>query len=164
MTEAERKTVLQWLSEGRLEVKHFGTWEPYSYQVHGAISREDYLHDYRRVPDADEVDSKVETPSILEEALKLSGENRQRDYGHPLTNHERIADVWNVVLGPLLKDGARISPEQVVWCMIGVKLAREVNTPKRDNAVDVVGYANCLDLIRQKREELAAKEEAQRAY
>lgn len=86
--------------------------------------------------------------SILEEALKVSGENRQRDYGHPLENHERIAAIWNVVLGPKLKEP--ITPEEVVWCMIGVKMAREVVTKKRDNAVDVVGYVNCLDLIQQK--------------
>ena len=84
---------------------------------------------------------------ILEEALEVSGQNRQRDYGHPLVNHERIAAVWNVVLGPKL--AKPITPEEVVWCMIGVKLAREVNTPKRDNALDVAGYINCLDLINQ---------------
>lgn len=84
---------------------------------------------------------------VLAEALRISGENRQRDYGHPLINHERIAAIWNVVLGPKLK--ADITPEEVVWCMIGTKIAREVNTPKRDNVVDVVGYAHCLDLIQQ---------------
>jgi len=94
---------------------------------------------------------KLDTPTILEEALRVSGENRQRDYGHPLVNHERIAAVWNVVLGPQLT--APITPEQVVWCMIGVKLAREVNTPKADNLIDVAGYINCLDLIQRKRNE-----------
>lgn len=87
--------------------------------------------------------------SILEEALKLSGEDRQRYYGHPLINHERIAATWNVVLGPKLREP--ITPEEVVWCMIGLKLAREVNKHSRDNAVDVAGYVNCLDLIEQKR-------------
>lgn len=89
--------------------------------------------------------------SILEEALQVSGENRQRDYGHPLENHERIAAVWNVVLGKKLTKP--ITPEEVVWCMIGVKLAREVNSPKRDNSLDVAGYVNCLDLIEQRREQ-----------
>jgi hypothetical protein len=89
------------------------------------------------------------SPSILEEALKVSGENRQRDYGHPLENHERIAAIWNVVLGPKLKEP--ITPEEVVWCMIGLKMAREVNSKKVDNMVDVAGYINCLDLIAQKR-------------
>ena len=88
--------------------------------------------------------------SILEEALKVSGENRQRDYGHPLENHERIAAVWNVVLGKKLKAGESISPREVVWCMIGVKLAREVASPKYDNGLDCAGYVNCLDLIDQR--------------
>jgi hypothetical protein len=100
--------------------------------------------------------SMTEPKSILEEALEVSGNNRQRDYGHPLANHQRIAAVWNVVLGPKLT--ADITPEEVVWCMIGVKLAREVNTPKRDNALDVAGYINCLDLIQQARENREANQ------
>lgn len=83
--------------------------------------------------------------TYLEEAIMLSGTDRQRDYGHPRINHERIAAIWNVVLGNKLKEP--ITPQDVVWCMIGTKIAREVNSPKRDNAVDVAGYINCLDLI-----------------
>lgn len=84
--------------------------------------------------------------SILEEALKISGTGeRQRDYGHPYVNHERIAQMWNVQLAPKLK--TPITPRDVALLMIALKLAREVNTPKRDNIVDIVGYANCLDLI-----------------
>ncbi|MDE2102854.1 MAG: hypothetical protein KGL39_36760 [Patescibacteria group bacterium] len=83
--------------------------------------------------------------SILEEALCVSGESRQRDYGHPKINHERIAAVWNMQLGPKLK--APISAREVALMMIGLKLAREVNTPKRDNLVDIAGYVNCLEMI-----------------
>jgi len=90
---------------------------------------------------------KLDAPSILEEALRVSGENRQRDYGHPLVNHERIAAVWNVVLGPKLT--APVTPREVVLCMIGLKIAREVNTPKRDSLVDICGYVNCLDLMKE---------------
>lgn len=93
---------------------------------------------------------------ILEEALRISGENRQRYYGHPLVNHERIAATWNVVLGPKLKEP--ITPEEVVWCMVGLKLAREVNRHHRDNALDVAGYINCLDLIQQARENREANQ------
>lgn len=87
------------------------------------------------------------TESILEEAMRVAGESRQRDYGHPLENHKRIAAIWNVQLGKKLS--APIEPREVALMMIGLKLAREVNTPKRDNAVDIVGYVRCLDLIDQ---------------
>lgn len=82
---------------------------------------------------------------ILAEALEVAGKSRQRNYGHPLINHERIAAIWNVQLGKKLKEP--ITAREVALCMIGMKLAREVNTPKRDNLVDIAGYVNCLDLI-----------------
>jgi hypothetical protein len=35
-------------------------------------------------------------------------------------------------------------------CMIAVKLCRMTNSPRhRDSAIDVVGYARCLDLCNQ---------------
>ena len=86
--------------------------------------------------------------NILEEAAQIAGESRQRDYGHPYENHKRIAEMWNVQLGPKL--AAPIEPREVALMMISVKLAREVNTPKRDNLVDIAGYVNCCDLIDQK--------------
>lgn len=91
--------------------------------------------------------------SILQEALEVSGASRQRDYGHPITNHQRIADMWSVVLGNKLTK--EITPREVALMMICVKLAREVNTPKRDNLVDIAGYVNCIDLIDQKQEQNA---------
>lgn len=88
---------------------------------------------------------KLKVESILEEAMRVSGDNRQRDYGHPLTNHQRIADIWNVVLGNKLTKP--IQPREAALMMICVKISREVNTPKRDNIVDIAGYVNCIDLI-----------------
>lgn len=85
---------------------------------------------------------------ILQEALEISGESRQRDYGHPLINHQRIAAFWNIQLAPKLT--APIEPREVALMMIALKLAREVNTPKRDNVLDIAGYVNCIDLIDQK--------------
>lgn len=85
--------------------------------------------------------------TILQEAQRIAGKSRQRDYGHPRINHERIAAMWNVQLGPKLN--APITAREVALCMIGMKLAREVNTPKRDNLVDIVGYIRCIELIDQ---------------
>ena len=86
--------------------------------------------------------------NILLEANEIAGENRQRDYGHPLTNHERIAAMWNIQLGPKLSKP--IEPREVALMMIALKLAREVNTPLRDNALDIAGYVRCIDMIDEK--------------
>ena len=82
-------------------------------------------------------------PSILAEADNIAGEDRSRDYGHPLVNHQRIAAIWNVQLGGILT--APITPRQVCLMMIGLKLAREVHRPKRDNLIDIAGYVKTCE-------------------
>lgn len=84
-------------------------------------------------------------PKVSVKAAELVNAERQDDYGHPLTNHERIASIWNVVLGPKLTKP--ITPREVCLCMIGVKLSREVNKPKHDNIMDIAGYCNCIEEI-----------------
>ena len=87
--------------------------------------------------------------SILSEADAIAGEDRSRDYGHPLVNHQRIADIWSVQLGPILK--RPILPGEAALMMIGLKLARLVNSPgHRDSVVDVAGYAKCWDMINER--------------
>jgi hypothetical protein len=83
--------------------------------------------------------------SILQEADAVAGESRSRDYGHPHINHRRIAAIWNVVAEQYLK--SPLTPRVVALMMIGLKLAREVNTKKRDNLVDMAGYIKCVDMI-----------------
>lgn len=82
--------------------------------------------------------------SILLEAEDLTNGARQRDYGHPLDDYRKVAGLWSIVLD------TPVSPSQAVMCMICVKLSRELNRPKRDNRVDMAGYANCLDKIEQR--------------
>ena len=68
------------------------------------------------------------------DAQELVAGARQRDYGTPTENLGRIAAMWT----PLL--GVEVTPKHVALCMVALKLAREVNTPKRDNIVDGIGY------------------------
>ena len=57
-------------------------------------------------------------------------------YGDAYTNHKRIADIWSVILQ------TEVRPDQVAPMMIGVKLARLVETPDHeDSYVDMAGYA-----------------------
>ena len=81
------------------------------------------------------------TQTILEEAMKCVGGPRRRDYGTPDENFGRIANLWNVHLkGKLSKP---VTPDDVAMMMIILKVARQANSPKRDNLVDIAGYAQC---------------------
>jgi hypothetical protein len=74
---------------------------------------------------------------ILQEALRLTSTDRQKNYGEPFINHKRIADIWTVLLG------VEVTPSQVALCMVGVKLARLVETPTHmDSFVDMAAYAS----------------------
>lgn len=72
---------------------------------------------------------------ILDEAYRLTHGERDKNYGTPYTNHKRIADIWSVILGQ------EITPAQVALCMVGVKIARLVETPDHlDSFVDGAAY------------------------
>jgi hypothetical protein len=87
-----------------------------------------------------------EQPTILEEAQFLTRGNRNSDYGHPLDDYIRTAKIWSAILG------IEITAEQAMLCMIGVKLSRQCHRPKRDNLVDICGYADCVDRAMEERE------------
>jgi hypothetical protein len=74
---------------------------------------------------------------ILQEALRLTSTDRQKNYGEPFINHKRIADIWTVLLG------VDVTPSQVALCMVGVKLARLVETHNHlDSFIDMAAYAS----------------------
>ena len=76
--------------------------------------------------------------ALLEHAAGLVN-RRRRDYGEPVALFEQVAQRWSLTLG------TRISPAQVVLCLIDLKLARLARDPKHlDSQADVAGYAACL--------------------
>jgi len=79
--------------------------------------------------------------AVLKEAAALITGDREAEYGTPQVNFQRIADLWNVQLAHLLKDGVKIQPTDVALAMLQVKLGRAVQSPKRDTFVDIAGYA-----------------------
>lgn len=84
--------------------------------------------------------------TILEEAKRIVYGERGKDYGHPLDECGRIAAFWSIILG------TKVLAEQVPLCMVGMKISREMNRRKRDNAVDIAGYAECLNRIHEERQ------------
>ena len=78
-------------------------------------------------------------------AAKEAVEDREGDYGSPQQNFERIAAIWNVILTCKLGKEHEISAADVAMMMIGIKLARLIETPDHeDSAVDAAGYAALL--------------------
>ena len=78
-------------------------------------------------------------------AAEATVKNREGDYGSPQQNFERIAALWNVILAVKLGKEHEISAADVGMMMIGIKLARLIETPDhQDSAVDAAGYAALL--------------------
>jgi|TARA_R100001440_G_scaffold23184_6_gene37793 hypothetical protein len=73
---------------------------------------------------------------FLKTAEELINGPRAKEYGPARKNHERIAQIWSIILEQ------EITPEQVVACMVGLKLARlSEDITKDDSWVDIIGYA-----------------------
>ena len=73
---------------------------------------------------------------FLKTAEQLINGPRAKEYGPARKNHERIAKIWSIILEQ------DITPEQVVACMVGLKLARlSEDMTKDDSWVDIIGYA-----------------------
>lgn len=81
--------------------------------------------------------------SVLREAESLITGDRNKAYGSPTQNFTNTAEIWTALLRHKLRDGEKIEPAEVASFMIGLKLARTVGEPKRDNWVDMAGYAGC---------------------
>jgi len=94
------------------------------------------LADYERL-------TRVETESILSEAERIVNGDRQADYSDPVANFERIASIASAIMA---KD---ITAEECCIVMIAVKLARENYKHKRDNLVDLAGYVEILNRIKE---------------
>lgn len=87
------------------------------------------------------VEPVVKKESVLEEAQRIVGGDRADSYGHPRRDFERTALIWESVLG------IKITAMQVALCMIGVKISRQCNKNKRDNLVDIAGYARTAEMV-----------------
>lgn len=80
--------------------------------------------------------------SVLKEAQEILRGSRQSDYGDAANNFERIAAIVNSVYPEL-----NITSQQCCMVMIAVKLIREGYRHKRDNLVDLCGYAEIMSEI-----------------
>ena len=72
---------------------------------------------------------------VLSTAQKLISGDRREDYGPAKESFEHIACYWSQFLG------YTITSRDVAMMMVLFKVAREANSHKTDNLVDIAGYA-----------------------
>jgi hypothetical protein len=76
----------------------------------------------------------------LREAASIISSDRNKSYGGPEENFDRIAKLWTMLFG------VEFSHEDVAMAMVAVKMARFMNRSggfQRDTWIDIAGYAGC---------------------
>ena len=77
--------------------------------------------------------------SILATAAAVVDGPRRKAYGTPRVNHGRTAALWTALLGERLTEP--LTARDVARLYVADKLSRDVHTPRRDNLLDIAGYA-----------------------
>lgn len=100
--------------------------------------------------------AEAQQESVLEEAARLVAGKRGSDYGKPIDNHTTTANlflfyVWRKYDPDTRLGDIEFDAEDVCWFNILQKCSRDANAPTRDNAVDVAGYAENLQMVRDER-------------
>jgi len=92
--------------------------------------------------------------SILLKAQELIHGARNADYGHPLDDFSRTAQMWSAIAG------VKITAEKVALMMACLKISRLCNSPDhKDSIVDLAGYAGTYEMVRDERHKRATDAE-----
>ena len=83
--------------------------------------------------------------TVCQEAQRITHSDRNASYGHPLDNFGITIDMLNARFRNKLKEPLTI--EEFAEIQIICKLGRQANASKRDNMVDIAGYANTHQMV-----------------
>ena len=127
-----------------VEVKEFTTPELTEESCGEAARKTMYGLPKRMATDEDyEKLDEIAPESICQEAQRIQGGDRQQDYGSPTKNFQDIADLWSTYIKTSLDVDVDLKARDVAHMSILMKISRNVHKPKRDNWVDMAGYAQC---------------------
>ena len=87
------------------------------------------------------------TENILQEADRLVSGDRHEAYKHPLHDYECTAAMWKAMIAKRYGVIVDLTPDFCTLMMAALKISREVGKHKRDNLVDLAGYARCTEMI-----------------
>ena len=95
------------------------------------------------------VEEQIEN-SVLLDAYNVVHEERDPEYGPALEDFTSLGILWATLINRYLKKQGfksipMIPPRVVGNMMIALKINRDVHFPKRDNMVDVAGYAENVE-------------------
>lgn len=89
--------------------------------------------------------------TVLEEANRIIYGDREKTYGDPGKNFRATAELWNGYIRAKHEAEKKtnvydwgLSALDVAHMMILLKIARELHMHRRDNVVDMAGYAGCI--------------------
>jgi len=78
----------------------------------------------------------MNTREFLSEAVRLSGTDRQKDYGDKIENHDNIARLWSAYLD------IKIEAHDVALMMVLLKMARtKLGAVSKDTYIDMSAYS-----------------------
>lgn len=86
--------------------------------------------------------------SILEEAVELTSGDRRQAYGHPIKHYGRTVKAIDAMFRGKVQERLAaglpmFEPEDWAHIMILDKVSRAQTSYRRDNSVDIAGYAQC---------------------
>lgn len=85
--------------------------------------------------------------NILQEADRLVSGDRQDSYKHPTHDYECTSVMWAAMIKKRYGVDVPLTPDFCTLMMAAMKISREVGKHKRDNLVDLAGYARCTEMI-----------------
>jgi len=107
---------------------------------------------YEEMQNMDAVDKAIgmepgpPSETILEEAGWITSKDRNETYGNPGDNLSNTADLWSSYLNRKYGD-IMLDADDVCMMMILLKISRQAHAPKRDNLVDICGWARLVEVM-----------------